>query len=139
MDGLCFREFPLLIEGTIPMRKNRLIAAGFALIVAFMAAPLDAQAQRARAPARAEPQAQAQPGEKCLRALDGSCTNPAMVEAARLRAIIIPTVRVSYYGTPAGTVGGKYITFERLFQDNPTVFGLPTNTFFCCSTFNRTK
>ena len=28
-------------------------------------------------------------------------------------------------GTPAGTIGGSYIPFERLFRDNPVVFGLP--------------
>jgi hypothetical protein len=77
--------------------------------------------------------------QKCLRALNGACTNPVSVEAARLRAEIIPAVRLSYFGTPAGTVGGDYIPFERLFQDNPRVFGLPTFTFVqpCC--VSRTK
>jgi hypothetical protein len=72
--------------------------------------------------------------QKCLRALNGACTNPLSVESARLRAEIIPAVRVSYLGTPAGTVGGNYITFERLFQDNPLLFGLPTFITFlpCC-------
>jgi hypothetical protein len=72
--------------------------------------------------------------QKCLRALNGTCTNPLSVESARLRAEIIPAVRVSYFGTPAGTVGGSYIPFERFFQDNPLVFGLPTFTgvFPCC-------
>jgi hypothetical protein len=69
-----------------------------------------------------------------LRALNGACTNPVVVEQARLRAMIMPAVRVSYFGTPAGTVGGRYIPFERLFQDNPQVFGLPTVTIVypCC-------
>lgn len=77
--------------------------------------------------------------QKCLRALDGSCTNPLAVEAVRLRAEIIPAVRLSYFGTPAGTVGGAYIPFERIFQDNPVLFGLVTNTTVqaCCTT--RTK
>jgi hypothetical protein len=76
----------------------------------------------------------AQIEQKCLRALNGACTNPISVESARLRAEIIPAVRVSYLGTPAGTVGGDYIPFERLFQDNPLVFGLRTFTltFPCC-------
>ena len=52
--------------------------------------------------------------QKCLRALDGTCTDPIAVEMVRLRAEIIPTVRVSYFGTPAGTIGGAYIPFERL-------------------------
>jgi hypothetical protein len=77
--------------------------------------------------------------QKCLRALDGSCTNPLSVEAVRLRAEIIPAVRLSYLGTPAGTIGGAYIPFERIFQDNPLLFGLVTNTNVqaCCTT--RTK
>lgn len=75
------------------------------------------------------------PKEKCLKSLSGGCTNPTVVEAARLRAIIIPAVTVSYFGTPAGTIGGDYIPYERFFQDNPAVFGLPTNFLFspgCC-------
>ena len=77
--------------------------------------------------------------QKCLRALDGSCTDPLAVEAVRLRAEIIPAVRLSYFGTPAGTIGGYYIPFERFFQDNVLLFGLPTNTLVqvCCTT--RTK
>jgi hypothetical protein len=77
--------------------------------------------------------------QKCLRALNGTCTNPLSVESARLRAEIIPAVRVSYFGTPAGTVGGSYIPFERLFQDNPLLFGLPTftATFPCCITRSK--
>ena len=76
---------------------------------------------------------------KCLRALDGSCTDPRAVEAVRLRAEIIPAVRLSYFGTPAGTIGGAYIPFERLFQDNALLFGLQTNVTVqaCCTT--RTK
>ena len=124
------------------MQKTSLLAAGFAASVLCITLPPDAQAQtRSRAQARTaiQPQPQSLPQEKCLRALDGSCTNPAIVESARLRAVIIPSVRVSYFGTPAGTVGGDYIPFERLFRDNDVVFGLPTNTFFCCNMFQRTK
>jgi hypothetical protein len=112
------------------MRMNRLLATGFAAAIIGIALPLHAPAQA---------QSPTPPAEKCLRALDGSCTNPAMVEAARLRAIIIPSVRVSYYGTPAGTIGGDYIPFERLFRDNDVLWGLPTSTFFCCNRFQRTK
>jgi hypothetical protein len=64
-----------------------------------------------------------------LRALNGACTNPAVVEDAQNRAMIISTVRVSYYGTPSGTVGGPFIPFERLFRDNEIVFGLPTFSY----------
>jgi hypothetical protein len=115
-----------------------LIAAGFAVIVACAALPADAQAQ-GRPRAQAAAQIQAQPEQKCLRAFDGSCTNPDMVEAARLRAIIVPSVRVSYYGTPAGTIGGNYIPFERLFRDNAVLFGLPVSTFTCCNVIQRTQ
>jgi hypothetical protein len=82
-----------------------------------------------------EPSLQAaQIEQKCLRALNGECTNPISVEQARLRAEIIPAVTLSYLGTPAGTIGGNYIPFERLFQDNTFLFGLPTSslTLACC-------
>jgi hypothetical protein len=78
--------------------------------------------------------------KKCLRALNGACTNPVVVELARQRGMIMPAVRVSYFGTPAGTVGGRYIPFERFFQDNPQVFGLPTVTLVnpaCCVTRSK--
>jgi hypothetical protein len=106
--------------------------------------PADAQTRRAAArpkpPASAAVQVTAVPQEKCLRALNGACTNPVVVEAVRVRAMIIPAVTVSYFGTPAGSIGGDYIPFERFFQDNPIVFGLPTFTLVnpaCCVT--RTK
>lgn len=76
---------------------------------------------------------------KCLRALDGSCAQPALVEAARQRAIIVSSVRVSYHGTPAGSIGGSEIPFERLFREDPFRFGLPINVFVqaCCITRSR--
>lgn len=124
---------------------QRILAVGvtiFALIA--IACPAQAQSRsKARQQAKQQPQQQtqveAQPAEKCLRALDGSCTNPAMVESARQRAIIMSSVRVSYFGTPAGTVGGFFIPFERLFRDDPVVFGLPTNVFVqpCCVTRSK--
>jgi hypothetical protein len=117
------------------MRKNRSIVVGLAAVMACMAVSFDAAAQTRRTQAPVE----AQPEQKCLRALNGSCTNPNLVEAARLRAVIVPSVRVSYYGTPAGTIGGHYIPFERFFQDNPAVFGLPVSTFFCCNAFRRSQ
>ena len=57
-----------------------------------------------------------------------------MVEAARLRAEIMSSVRVSYFGTPAGTIGGNYIPYERFFRDNELLFGLPTSTCTTCVT-----
>ncbi len=123
----------------------RLSAIAALLAAVCWVLPTTAQAQAVQSrgriqaqPIQAQPK-QAQPQEKCLRALNGACTNPVVVEAARLRGIIIPTVRVSYLGTPMGTVGGKYIPFERFFQDNPTIFGLPTNVLVqaCCVTRSK--
>jgi hypothetical protein len=114
------------------MRKHHLFAAGCAAALTCMILPAEAQT-------RTRTQLVAQPEQKCLRALDGSCTNFAAAETARLRAIIIPTVLVSYYGTPAGTVGGYYIPFERLFRDNPLLFGLPTNVYTVGGVITRSK
>jgi len=75
------------------------------------------------------------PSQKCLKALDGSCTRPEIVEATRQRAAIISGVRVSYFGTPQGSIGGPFIPFERLFQDNDTLFGLPTAVCAACVTY----
>lgn len=110
------------------MNRLKTIALATTLAIASSASVMAQTANQVRP-------AQPMPKEKCLKSLTGGCTNPTVVEAARLRAIIIPAVTVSYFGTPAGTVGGDYIPFERFFQDNPTVFGLPTNFLFapgCC-------
>ena len=115
------------------MRKDRLFAAGFAAVIVCLVLPAEAQTRTQTAVASAPPE------QRCLRALDGSCTAPKAAENARLRAIIIPTVLVSYYGTPAGTVGGSYIPFERLFRDNPLLFGLPTNVYTVGGLITRTK
>jgi len=64
-----------------------------------------------------------------LRALNGECTKVAAVEEATSRAMIMSTVRSSYFGTPIGTFGGQYIPYERLFRDDPLLFGLPTYLF----------
>jgi hypothetical protein len=112
----------------------------FAMVCLALPATVSAQTVQPQARVQAQPrEVLRNPKEKCLRALNGACTYPAVVEAARLRAIIIPTVRVSYLGTPMGTVGGKYIPFERFFQDNPTIFGLPTNVLVqaCCVTRSK--
>ncbi len=58
--------------------------------------------------------------------------------------MILSTQRVSYFGTPAGTVGGQFIPFERLFRDDPVLFGLPTFSSISVDidfrgTVNRTK
>jgi hypothetical protein len=135
------------------MNMVRLLAVILAIVfsVALLASVAEAQTteQKPSAAQSKKPPAQANPAvvqpqvaaieQKCLRALDGSCTNPLAVEAVRLRAEIIPAVRLSYFGTPAGTIGGAYIPFERIFQDNPLLFGLVTNVTVqaCCTT--RTK
>ena len=127
------------------MYRIKLIAIGsmIAALAALTFTPADAQTKRPAAQAtqsvQTPPPVAAEPKEKCLRALNGACTNPVVVEEARLRAIILPAVRVSYFGTPAGTIGGDYIPFERFFQDNPTLFGLPTNILVtpCCVTRSK--
>jgi hypothetical protein len=125
-------------------RFRLLIGAAAVSLSSAMLLASSVGAQTPRVAARAAPMPQVQPVDeskkKCLRALNGACTNPVVVELARQRAMIMPAVRVSYFGTPAGTVGGRYIPFERFFQDNPQVFGLPTVTLVnpaCCVT--RTK
>ena len=127
------------------MRHVTALAAGLT-IAGVMTFPVQAQSparstgRAATAPVVAAAPAKPQPApEKCLRALDGSCVNPVVAEGARLRAIVVPSVRVSYFGTPAGTIGGAFIPFERLFQDDPVVFGLPTNVFVqpCCITRSK--
>ena len=92
--------------------------------------------------------------KKCpgLRALNGECANPLTTADAQARAMIVSTVRVSYYGTPIGDIGGPFIPFDKQFQNSPTnlnslVFGLPTYTFLTpvlpcgsgCFVINRTK
>jgi hypothetical protein len=79
--------------------------------------------------------AAAQPPQPCLRRLHGSCVRTERVEATRLRAANISSVRVSYFGTPAGSIGGPFIPFERLFQDNDTLYGLPTAVCAACITY----
>lgn len=133
------------------MSLVRLLAVGstIAVLSALLMSPTDAQTRRnanqtasqAKREAAAAAAVEQAPKveKKCLKALDGKCADQALVEAARLRAEVIPAARVSYWGTPAGTIGGAYIPFERTFQDNPLVYGLPTFTFVqpCCTT--RTK
>ena len=79
------------------MRNKLILTLGFA--AALMIAS-DANAQsRTRTAA-------VQPAQPCLKALDGSCVKGYIVEATRQRAAIIPSVRVSYFGTPQGSIGG---------------------------------
>src|SRR4249919_2414668 len=112
------------------MRDKLMLTVGLsaALLVYSSAADAQTRTRTAAAP----------PPAKCLKALDGSCTRTEIVELTRQRAAIIPAVRVSYFGTPQGSIGGPFIPFERLFQDNDTLFGLPTYICATCVTF-RTK
>jgi hypothetical protein len=141
------RQYAVL-TGRQKMTLPRLLTVALvtAFSVALLASPAAAQNQRGAA--QAKPQVQAKPRvpaqiaqieQKCLRALNGACTSPIAVEAVRLRAEIIPAVPVSYFGTPAGTIGGPYIPYERFFQDNPLVFGLRTFVFVqpCCVTRSK--
>ncbi len=124
------------------MRNETKIAAAVAALLVL--APVDANAQAVSTPTTASPPqasvtAQPQVPQECLRALDGSCTKPELVDAAGRRAEIMSSVRVSYFGTPAGTVGSAYIPYERFFRDNEIVFGLPTYTCATCNVVRRTK
>jgi len=112
------------------MRNTLILTLGFATALLMSADAASAQS-RARTVA-------VQPAQPCLKALDGSCVKGYIVEATRQRAAIIPAVRVSYFGTPQGSIGGPYIPFERLFQDNDVLFGLPTVVCAACATL-RTK
>ena len=78
----------------------------------------------------------AQEAKQCpsIRAFDGSCADPGLVDAAKKRASVVSSSFSSYIGTPVGTVGLPPIPYERLFRDDVTLFGLPTNT----STFKAT-
>jgi hypothetical protein len=116
------------------MSKYRLVATVLSagLLCLMMAAQSHGQTRT-----QARTATPAGPG-KCLLAANGKCTNPAMVEAVRQRAIVLSSIRVSYYGTPAGTVGSRNIPLERFFQDDPVVFGLPTNIYVtCCVTRSK--
>jgi hypothetical protein len=62
-----------------------------------------------------------------LKAADGSCADPKLVEMANRRAAIVSSQFTSYLGTPLGSVGMPFIPQERLFRDDPVLFGLPTN------------
>jgi hypothetical protein len=62
-----------------------------------------------------------------VKAADGSCADPRLVEMANKRAAIVSSQFTSYLGTPLGSVGMPFIPQERLFRDDPVLFGLPTN------------
>lgn len=122
-----------------PGSTARLLAAAvaFSVLPALLAAPADAQTRQPTPQARpaaaaatpaAAPASAPAVQQRCLRALNGACTNAASVEDVRLRAMVIPAAQVSYLGTPAGSIGGSYIPYERFFQDNPQLYGLPTST-----------
>ena len=108
------------------MRDQLMLSAGLAAALLVCSDAAHAQSRTRPLPA------------KCLKTLDGSCTRHGIVEITRQRAAIIPAVRVSYFGTPQGSIGGPFIPFERLFQDNEALFGLPTYICAACVTY-RTK
>ena len=65
---------------------------------------------------------------KSIKALDGTCADAALVDLNSRRSAVIASARTSYNGSPIGTVGLKPIPYERLFRDDPAVYGLPTYT-----------
>ena len=73
---------------------------------------------------------------KSIRALDGSCADAVLVDLNSRRSAVISSARTSYVGSPIGTVGAKPIPYERLFQDDPAVFGLPTYSTTFIINFN---
>ena len=97
------------------MRTSKLVSSGALLFLALLTT-----SSHARCPG--------------LKALGGKCADPLIVEDAQQRAMVVTTVRNSYFGTPIGTIGGAYIPFERLFRDDPLVFGLPTYKYFSYDT-----
>src|SRR5262245_33066471 len=72
------------------------------------------------------PAQEKQPQCPSIKAADGTCADPKLVEAANRRAAIVSSQFTSYLGTPLGSVGMPFIPQERLFRDDPTLFGLPT-------------
>jgi hypothetical protein len=121
--------------------RNMISVLAWGFVAALVVVPDAANAQQPRTQTAATqlpptlPQTQLPPVQKCLRALDGSCVKTDVAEATRQRAAILSTVRVSYWGTPQGSIGGPYIPFERLFQDNDVLWGLPTAVCAACITF----
>ena len=65
---------------------------------------------------------------KSIKALDGTCADPTLVDINSRRSAVISSARTSYNGSPIGTVGLKPIPYERLYRDDPVVYGLPTYT-----------
>ena len=63
-----------------------------------------------------------------IKAADGSCVDPGLVATANKRAAIVSSQFTSYLGTPMGSVTTPFIPQERLFRDDQTLYGLPTNT-----------
>jgi hypothetical protein len=127
------------------MRNKLILTLGFAAALLIASDAANAQSRTRTAanqfppyklqPETILPQTQLPPVQKCLKALDGSCVKTEIAEATRQRAAILSSVRVSYWGTPQGSIGGPYIPFERLFQDNDVLWGLPTATCAACATF----
>lgn len=91
------------------------ILSALALLVALAAAT---------APASAQQKAKTCPS---IKAADGSCVDPGLVATANKRAAIVSSQFTSYLGTPMGSVGQPFIPQERLFRDDQTLYGLPTN------------
>ena len=63
---------------------------------------------------------------KSMKALDGTCADAGLVDINSRRSAVIASARTSYNGSPIGTVGLRPIPYERLFRDDPVVYGLPT-------------
>lgn len=98
------------------------LALGAVLLIAPGVA-LSQEKQKPPAQKQATKQTQECP---TIRSAEGSCADVKLVESAATRASIISSNQASYFGTPMGTVGLSFIPHERIFRDDPVVFGIPT-------------
>jgi hypothetical protein len=105
-------------------RAQRILQGLLILSAAAIATPAALAQQQKQLPQKQAAQKQC----PSIRAADGSCADPGLVAAANKRATIVSSGFASYIGTPHGTLGLGFIPHERLFRDDPVVFGLPTNT-----------
>jgi len=101
----------------------QLALGGLLLVAPSVASSQEKQKQPAQ-----QKQAPAKLKQECatIRSADGSCADVKLVESAARRASVISSSQASYFGTPMGTVGLSFIPHERIFRDDPVVFGIPT-------------
>jgi hypothetical protein len=94
-----------------------------------VASSQDKQPSQLKQQASQEKQQASQRKQSCasIRSLDGRCVDATLLEKAERRAGVISSNQASYSGTPLGTVGLRFIPHERLFRDDPVLFGIPSS------------